>query len=170
VYAAILTKAIGKEHERGKNEHAAEGHHVKRGRVHGKARWHKVARECIGGRQNAEDDHQASPGEASEAEFAVNVHSVRRDQRGLHDEKDQLAAENCAMHVNQFVGQRGVKDTGKIVSASEAQDDCGEQQCNHERYEAIVVTATWIGSRCNWWSDSGNHGSSVLERNSRNDL
>jgi hypothetical protein len=63
----------------------------------------------------------------------MNVHAARRDQRRLRDEKKNPASEDRAVNVNQSIGERSLKNAGKVIGVSEA-DKNGEK--NEERHGA----------------------------------
>ncbi|HEY4762298.1 MAG TPA: hypothetical protein VIH75_01395 [Candidatus Sulfotelmatobacter sp.] len=73
-----------------------------------------VTDQCIDGGKNRRDRHGARQREADKARAAMNVYAASRDQQSLCDEKKNPAGKDCAVDVNQAIGEGRLENTGKV--------------------------------------------------------
>lgn len=125
--------------EDGKAEHVRDGNDVESLRIETGA--DVGSGERVGGGQNADEDHETGEKETGDAEAAVNVHTARGDERGLHDEQENPSGKDGAVDVNAQVGQRGMKKSGEILGVSEAEENGAKQQEGYCGEEKMVVAA-----------------------------
>ena len=78
--------AVGKEDQRRKHQHVADGNGVEGLGIEARTWRCESTGERIARGQNAEDDHETRQAETREAEAAMNIDPAGGDERGLRDQ------------------------------------------------------------------------------------
>ncbi len=130
------------EDEDRENKYLADGDDVKKSGVHTVRR---IADQCVGGGENAENDYRNGKAEAEDAEAAVNVHAVAGDQGGLHQQEKNPAGKNGTMNVDDGSGKRRAEDSSEKVITRKADKNADEDEGKNHGEKEMIVTAAWCG-------------------------
>lgn len=72
----------------------------------------------------------------------MNVYATGGDERGLCDQQKNPAGEHRAVYMNESVGQRRPKESGKIVGVRKADEDRQQHDQRHAGKEDVIETAS----------------------------
>lgn len=85
--------------------------------------------------------HQYGEAEAGKPQRAMQSHTPRGNQAGLHDQKQNPRGKHSRMHVNQRAGKRGAKDARKIVLRRKSHRNGKQNQQSQSRKKEAVIRA-----------------------------
>ena len=137
----IEAGAEGKENQRRKDQHVADGNGIKRLRIEVRTRRGESACERVARRQDTHDDHERRQAETHKAQAAMNIHAACRDERDLRDQQKNPARKHRAVNVDDHAGKRRPEHAGEKISACKTHKNGGQNQERHSREKEIIEMA-----------------------------